>query len=374
MATHFPAVRAAMTRYFVRSALPALFAFCCGVAFAADAPSASEDLRASYAMPHRLVDVDAGRKLNLYCIGEGAPTVVFESGLSDWSNTWALIQPMIAKRTRTCSYDRAGMGYSDPVAPGARMPEAAVQDLKTLLDRAGIDGPLVLVGHSLGGFYAKLFALTYPERIAGLVLVDPSEDRLWPRVWPKLEPQYGGSLVRKAARGDEEGIGELLAHFRDCANDAREGRMDDARYRQCTDPPRAPLGDAILAERKRLQESPAYQQTQYDELLGSPFVTHADADRRYAALFSAGALGKRPVVVLTHGLHDMSEDTSILQFLSYKLAHEQSAALSRRGTHVIVPYSRHNLQVENPDVVIEAIGQVLDALPTHTESGNARPH
>ena len=356
-----------MTRPFVRSALPALLAFCCGVASAAGAPSASEDLRASYAMPHRLVDVGAGRKLNLYCIGEGAPTVVFESGLSDWSNTWALIQPAIAKRTRACSYDRAGMGYSDPVAPGARMPEAAVQDLKTLLDRAGIDGPLVLVGHSLGGFYAKLFAVTYPERIAGLVLVDPSEDRLWPRVWPKLEPQYGGGLVRRAARGDEEGIGELLAHFRDCAKDAREGRMDDARYRQCTDPPRAPLGDAILAERRRLQASVAYQQTQYDELLGSPYVKHDDADARYAGLFTRNApLGQRPVAVLTHGLHDMSEDTSILQFLSYKLAHEQSAALSRRGTHLIVPYSRHNLQVENPDVVIEAIERVLDRIAAAT--------
>lgn len=326
----------------------------------AQAPAGDADPRAAFAVAHQRVDVGDGRKLNLYCIGEGAPTVVFESGLSDWSNTWALIQPTIAKRTRACSYDRAGMGYSDPAAPGARMPEAAVQDLKTLLDRAGIDGPLVLVGHSLGGFYAKLFAVTYPERIAGLVLVDPSEDRLWPRVWPKLEPQYGGGLVRKAARGDEEGIGELLGHFRDCAKDAREGRMDDARYRQCTDPPRAPLGEAILAERKRLQGSAVYQQTQYDELLGSPYVKHDDADARYARLFTGNApLGQRPVAVLTHGLHDMSEDTSILQFLSYKIAHEQSAALSRRGTHVIVPYSRHNLQVENPDVVIEAIEQVL---------------
>jgi pimeloyl-ACP methyl ester carboxylesterase len=338
-----------------------LAALCSGTASAADLVPI-DTIGAAYTVPHERIDVGDGRRLNLFCMGTGEPTVVFESGLSDWSSTWALIQPAIAKTTRACSYDRAGMGYSDP-APGRRTPAAAVRDLQALLDGAGIRGRIVLVGHSLGGFYAKLFAATNPERVAGLVLVDPSEERKWARVGPLLAPRYGAGAVRTLARDEQAGIAELIAHFADCARDAGKGALDDARYRRCTDPVRAPLGEAILRERRVLQATAIYQQTQHDELAHSMYVADPVADAEYARLFSGNApFGDMPLIVLTHGLFDLSEEDSEIDALSWKRAHQLSAALSRRGVQRTVPYSRHNLQVENPDVVVSAIEDVLGRL------------
>ncbi len=326
-------------------------------ALAAD-PVPVEAVGGEYARPQQRIDVGGGRHINLHCMGEGQPTVVFESGLSDWSNTWALIQPAVAKRTRACSYDRAGMGYSDP-SPDPRTPEAVVADLARLLDGAGIHEPVLLVGHSLGGFYAKLFAATRPGRVAGLVLVDPSEERLWDRVGDELSTRYGPALVRNA-RKEAEGVSGLIAHFGKCARKARGGGLDDSAYRRCTDPERTPLGEAILADRRVLQATESYQDTQWRELRDSMYGEHPEADARYARLFSGPApLGDLPLLVLTHGLWDLSDATSEVHYRAWRRAHEQTAALSRRGTQEMVPMSHHNLQVERPQAVIDAVERVL---------------
>ena len=110
----------------------------------------------AYASAQQRVDI-GGRKLNLYCIGSGSPTVVFESGLSDWSFSWALVQPQIALRTRACSYDRAGLGYSDPATRSSRSAHM-VDDLHRLLRAARVAPPYVLVGHSMGGLNVRLYA------------------------------------------------------------------------------------------------------------------------------------------------------------------------------------------------------------------------
>lgn len=297
--------------------------------------------------------------MNLYCMGSGSPTVVFESGLSDWSSTWALIQPTIAQSTRACAYDRPGMGYSDPV-PGARTPEAVIADLKRLLDGAGIREPIVLVGHSLGGFYAKLFAVTYPDRVAGLVLVDPSEERLLDRVGPSLASRFDPALIQTLRKENDEGIAALIAHFKECAADAHAGVFTEARYKACTDPVRAPLGTAILAERRILQARPAYQDAQAKELADSPYGQHTEADARYARLFAGEApLGELPLIVLTHGLWDMSDTTSEIDYQSWRQAHVLTAALSRRGTHEMVANTRHNIQIDSPAAVVDAVERVL---------------
>ena len=322
-----------------------------------------EQVGAEYVKPHQRIDVGEGRHMNLHCMGTGSPTVVFESGLSDWSNTWALVQPTVARSTRACSYDRPGMGYSDP-APGPRTPDAAVEDLKRLLDGAGITSPIVLVGHSLGGFYAKLFAVTYPDRIAGLVLVDPSEERLWDRVGPALAARFGAALVRAAREDGDEGIAALIAHFRKCAAEAHAGALAEERYRKCTDPVRAPLGAAILAERRVLQATSTYQDTQASELADSMYGKHPEADARYAGLFAGEApLGDIPMLVLTHGLWDMSDPTSEVDYQSWRQAHVLTAALSKRGTQEMVPNARHNIQIDNPQAIVDAIERVLKMLP-----------
>jgi len=322
-----------------------------------------EQVGDGYAHPQRRIEVEPGRRMNLYCIGSGSPTVVFDSGLSDWSNTWALIQPAVATRTRACSYDRAGMGYSD-ASTQPRTPLNIVHDLHALLERAGIRGPLVLVGHSLGGFNMKLYAALYPEQVAGAVLVDPSEERLWERVGPALSLQFGDTLVHDAALDDSSSFGELVAHLRECAQQTRAGKLDDALYAQCTDPVRTPLGPAILAERRRLQASSAYQDTQLGEAAASMFVADAVADAQYARLFGAAPhpLGDKPLVVLTHSVWDMTPPFGETGYASWVAAHRQTAALSTRGSERMVPLSRHNIQVDHPQVVIDAIAEVLDAI------------
>lgn len=321
-----------------------------------------EQVGVEYTKPHQRIDVGGGRRMNLFCMGTGGPTIVFESGLSDWSSTWALIQPAVAKSTRACSYDRPGMGYSDPVG-GSRTPDDAIKDLKRLLDGAGIREPVVLVGHSLGGFYAKLFAVAYPDRVAGLVLVDPSEERLMERVGPALTSRFGPELVRTLRAENDEGITELIAHFKECAVEAHAGTLTEERYKKCTDPVRIPLGAAILAERRVLQATSTYQDAQSAELAGSMFAKHPEADARYARLFAGDKpLGNMPLLVLTHGLWDMSDTTSEIDYQSWRQAHVLTAALSNRGSEEMVPYTMHNIQVERPAAVVDAVERVLKML------------
>src|SRR5919107_3161482 len=124
-----------------------------------------------YPAPGELVDV-GGYSLHLYCTGEpGAPAVVMDSGLGGTVLDWQLVQPEVAKFARVCTYDRAGMGWSERGAQ-PRTSQQFVQELHALLTNAGVEGPYVLVGQSLGGVNVQLYASQYPDEVAGMVLVD----------------------------------------------------------------------------------------------------------------------------------------------------------------------------------------------------------
>jgi pimeloyl-ACP methyl ester carboxylesterase len=124
--------------------------------------------------PGRLVDV-GGHRLHIWCSGAGAPSVILETGLGGSSAGWGFVQPAVAQFTRVCSYDRAGLGYSDP-GPSPRTARRMARELAQLLDHSGIEGPVVLVGASIGGFVVRMFASEYAERAAGLVLVDATHE------------------------------------------------------------------------------------------------------------------------------------------------------------------------------------------------------
>jgi len=129
-----------------------------------------------YPPPGQLVDV-GGYRLHLHCIGQGSPTVVLDAGLGAFSLDWGAVQPHIATSTRVCAYDRAGLGWSDP-GPTPRSPQQSASELHALLTKGGVEGPYVLVAHSISGKTARLFASQHPDEVAGMVLVDARHEHV----------------------------------------------------------------------------------------------------------------------------------------------------------------------------------------------------
>jgi pimeloyl-ACP methyl ester carboxylesterase len=145
-----------------------------------------------------------GRSLYLACAGHGSPPVIFEAGLGGTSASWTTVLFSSRPVSRVCVYDRANLGSSDP-APTPRTTADVVEDLHALLATAGIEGPYVLVGHSFGGLAMRLFAATYPEDVAGLVLVDATPPELEDEIIPLAAPGERAALSR-ALRDNGEGL------------------------------------------------------------------------------------------------------------------------------------------------------------------------
>ena len=159
-----------------------------------------------------------GRSLYLDCRGTGSPTVVLESGMGDGAGAWAAVQDPLAASTRTCAYDRAGRGRSD--ARGPHTLSAAAADLHTLLDAAGESGPYIVVGHSLGGDHARIFADRYRDDVAGVVLVDAFD--------PDLESTFIHPLLGELRAGYEarlDGLRALVASVEDLRWAASEAEL-----------------------------------------------------------------------------------------------------------------------------------------------------
>ena len=151
--------------------------------------------RSTTAMPGHMVDV-GGHRLYMHCTGSGSPTVVLVSGLAETSTYWGgWIAPAVAQNTTVSAYDRAGQGWSDPPA-SPQDGVAVATDLHTLLDRAQIPGPYVLVGHSTGGAYIRVFAARYPDQIAGMVFLDSQPNEAFTGL-PDFPSQY--STIRRAS-------------------------------------------------------------------------------------------------------------------------------------------------------------------------------
>jgi len=288
--------------------------------------------------PARLVRLPDGRRMNLYCLGSGAPTVVLDAGWNGGIGSWGSVQPALSRISRTCAFDRAGMGFSDPGRP-PRDSLAIVSDLRQMLQAARIPGPYILVGHSMGALDMRLFAALHTKDIAGLVLVDPASEH--------QDARMGG-------RNDA-----LLAKLKACAEAAEAGKLipgapDDAR---CAPPPRAALPEAVRTRLIALERSPGYQRTLFSEYEN---IATRDSDEIDA---TRAPLGDLPLIVLTAektGLGpNMTPEQQVAVSGLWRRMHDETAALSRRGENRLVMGSGHLIQVEKPEAVIAAVGEVV---------------
>lgn len=166
-------------RALLRAAAVVVFVILAGATYQGAATALE---RRQYPHPGRMIDI-GDRQLHIYCLGDGSPTVVLEAPAAGMSAAWGWVQPAVAQTTRACTYDRAGLGWSEagdrPYDPGA-VPE----QLHTLLDRSGEHGPYVLVGHGLGATFMRLYAAQFGADVRSLVLVDP----------PTTAPDQSGTM------------------------------------------------------------------------------------------------------------------------------------------------------------------------------------
>lgn len=277
--------------------------------------------------PGMLIEVD-GHRLHLRCIGKGSPTVILETGLSGMSAVWAWIQPDVARSTRVCSYDRPGLGWSE-MGSDPHDGLNLMRQLHELLQRAGVDPPYVLVGHSLGALYARIFAGEYPAEVAGLVLVDPSH------------PDQLERFPREATRRQQW----LFRVARVVPWLARVGlvRLTGILAAQVEDLP--PRDQAVL--------SAFYASPQHLAATRAEIERWGETCRQAAA---SGSLGQRPLVVL-------SASNIPREFrASWRAMHRDLARLSSQSRHRVVAGADHvSLVLDRRDsrAVSVAIGQVV---------------
>jgi pimeloyl-ACP methyl ester carboxylesterase len=304
----------------------------------------------AYTHAQRLVEVEPGRRLNLYCLGKGTPTVVFESGLADEDTAWAFVQPAIAAHTRACSYDRAGLGYSDP---GRRPADSAniVDDLHRLLNAASIKPPYILVGHSLGGMHIRLYADTYLSEVAGMVLVDSAEETWLENVW-RLNPKQ--PTREEAFAWDRQEFEDQRA----CVKAAQLGFVEGSEsYKKCVPGPDPRYSDAINAAYHKIEMSVGFQQALMSE---QENYQHASTDEVIAA---RRWYGDMPLIVLKSPPSARRSDETQAHRDAVNRVHavfaDQLAALSKRGVVRVVPDSTHEIQKTQPEAVTMAILEVL---------------
>ena len=162
-----------------------------------------------------LRNIDAiGHHLNMLIGGEVTPTVVFEAGFGAGLTSWSTVQSNIAKFARTVSYDRAGIGQSE-AGPKPRAAKQIALELHTALQNAGIGPPYVLVGHSFGGIYVRVFADMYPKEVAGMVLIDPSQETFddWTRTHQEAKRTALDEQIAKASQGVRDESAEVNTSY-----------------------------------------------------------------------------------------------------------------------------------------------------------------
>jgi pimeloyl-ACP methyl ester carboxylesterase len=302
--------------------------------------------------PGDLVDIGSHR-LHLNCAGQGTPSVVFDAALGGSSLSWSLVQPAVSRLTLTCSYDRAGFGWSDP-GPLPRTAGRVAGELRLLLDRA-VPPPFLLVGHSFGGLVMRIFAARHPDKVAGLILVDPAHPEDWVTPAPKeqIKIDRGVRLCRHGATAARLGLARAVSMLvglgafgiaRGLVRVVSRGglsREDEGIL--------APVWKLPPEVRRPLRHF--WTEERFFEALGSQIASICQSAAETLDA-SADGYGDLPLVTIS------STDPG-----DYRLRQQDAlAGLSTRGRHIIASDSGHWIPLDQPEAVIEAITTMLTEL------------
>ena len=264
------------------------------------------------------------------------PTIVLEASAGAASPAWAWVQPALAEHYRVVAYDRPGLGWSE-ARPGPFDPEHNAEQLHTALAQRGIDGPYILVGHSMGGLFARIFAGRYPEEVAALVLVEPSHPDQTAR-HPALAKEQAdfSRLLRWLPWLARLGLTRVID-------------MSGTQFAGLPDAPRAALG-RFLASTRHIET----------------MVAEMDGFERSATVArGAGTLADRPLVVLSGAQSGAEAVDPAAYRAGWHGLHAELATLSSRGVHRVVADAGHTSILYAPahaQTVVAAITEVAAAV------------
>jgi pimeloyl-ACP methyl ester carboxylesterase len=288
----------------------------------------------------------SGRQMHMSCSGAGSPTVVIEAGASATWLAWQGVQAQLSKSTRVCTYDRAGHGWSEP-RPGPRDAETIVRELHTLLDQAGVQRPLILAGHSAGGFYVREYAREFPAEVAGAVFIDSSS------------PKQIDEIPGWRAEYEQEKRDEPRQLLRDKLSvwSGWERLMG-----RCQDTPSEEL-QYLAGQYNALMCRPAY--------VGGDDVELMDFERTSKQAARLTSFGHIPVLVISRDTKSQSDQTSneIAENDVWNKEQEELKSLSPLSWRVIARGAGHSVQHDRLDLVT---GQ-MSILVAYLRGGPAPP-
>lgn len=266
--------------------------------------------------------------MHLLAAGEGSPAVVIVPALASNVLEWVRVQRAAATKTTVCVYDRAGIGWSDPPPPGALTVDAMADDLRALLKGAGIEPPYIIAGHSLGGIVARRFQAQCPGDVAGMLLVDSShEDQARLLGWRSSL----GQAARRQAR--------ILGARRLAASLGKVSAVDAASLARETVPEHADAARAItLSSRQR--------RIAVRELLILPRLRAEPQD-----------LGSLPLTVLSAA---SLQRRCWPAWPVWSRLQDELAALSADTVHIAALNADHNVHLDDPALVVQAIHELVD--------------
>ena len=311
--------------------------------------------RRRFAAPGSLASVGRHR-LHYRCEGAGVPAVILEAGIGASSLTWSRVQPAIAQMTRVCSYDRAGLAWSE-AASTARSIDTLVNELRLLLQAAGVSPPYVLAGHSFGGLVLRAFTRTHREEVAGLVFVDPLHPDEWCDPSPQQRHMLHGGIFLSRVGGLLARLGIVRVSLALLSGGAPGAPR---RFSRIFGRPAAALLEHMVGEVQKLPQDvlPSVQAHWSNPKAFRGMWQHLAAMPECSADLMRGTdeFGDMPVVVLSAGERRprwLAADAAL-------------ARASSNGRHIIAPYGGHWVHLDHPELVIQAIRDVVGAASMRT--------